>query len=187
MDKNPSALECVQMNMCKNHVRSTPHTRITTVHQDILNTPHKDLLDHFARLTDSKGFDLILCNPPYLLTADWEQLDASVKNWEDRDALCGDDPQDHAVTDGCAFYRRISELVNDVKAPVPLYRQRAVHPFRQGLPAIIFEVGKDQHDQVKNILSSGALFGSAEIRIWEDAFGVKRAVAGYLSPSSHQQ
>lgn len=157
---------------------------------DILTTPHNDLLDHFARLTNSKGFDLILCNPPYLLTADWEQLDPSVKNWEDRDALCGDHPKKEdkdSVEDGCAFYRRISELVSDVDARVPLIRQKPSHPIRQGLPAIVFEVGKGQHGQVKDILSAGGLFAATRIHIWQDALGVKRVVAGYLSPPSRNQ
>lgn len=56
--------------------------------------------DLFEKLTPT--FSLIISNPPYLSKTEWDELDISVKKWEDRDALV-------AENEGLAIYEKILE------------------------------------------------------------------------------
>ena len=49
---------------------------------------------------DQKGFDLIVSNPPYICTQEYERLEATVRDFEPRQALL-------AKENGLAFHRRI--------------------------------------------------------------------------------
>ena len=96
-------------------------------------------------------FDLIVSNPPYVTTAEYEQLDPSVRDYEPRLALDGG-------ADGLDFYRDI------VKNFTPALRAGGF---------IAFEFGLGQADAVCDILQK-ADYEIMELR--EDNSGITRAV-----------
>ena len=77
-------------------------------------------------------FDLIVCNPPYIPTADLEGLDQSVKGYEPHMALDGGE-------DGLDFYRAIAQ-----KWKIAL----------NAGGKLIFEIGYDQSEQVEAIMAA---------------------------------
>ena len=111
-----------------------------------------------ARSLPDRGlgeFDCIICNPPYIPTADIETLDGSVRDYEPRMALDGG-------PDGLAFYRDITEKWRDsLTAGGRLY----------------FEVGIGQADQVLRIMRSR---GFGDIQIVKDLRDIPRVVFGTI-------
>ena len=101
------------------------------------------------------SFDLIAANPPYVRSAEVETLDASVRNFEPREALDGG-------MDGLDFYRAI--LQNWTK----VLRQSG---------HLLFEVGEDQAQEVARLLRRAGLraIGTAK-----DTLGYDRVVYGKL-------
>ena len=96
-------------------------------------------------------FDLIVSNPPYVTTAEMEQLDASVKDFEPRLAL-------HGGEDGLDYYRAI------VRNYTPALRPGG---------CLAFEFGMGQETAVCAILEA-ADFTILELK--EDNSGIVRAV-----------
>ena len=100
-----------------------------------------------------QDFDLILCNPPYIPTADIAELDNSVRDYEPHMALDGGE-------DGLDFYRAIAR---DWKA--------ALRPGGK----LIFEIGWDQAPAVESILTAN---GYREVESFRDPAGHWRVVEG---------
>ena len=100
-------------------------------------------------------FDLVLANPPYVRTGDIDGLQPEVRIWDPLAALDGGG-------DGLAFYRQwcigLNRLVPD--------------------GWVIFEVGHDQADDVRDILRNAMRPSQvADMRIISDMGGVRRCVA----------
>ena len=51
-------------------------SNVTIIKSDLFESIPKDL-----------KFDLIVGNPPYIAPEEWQELEPSVKNWEDKQAL----------------------------------------------------------------------------------------------------
>ncbi len=100
-----------------------------------------------------RDFDVILCNPPYIPTGDLAGLDSSVKDYEPIMALDGG-------PDGLAFYRSVADRWKTVLRPGG---------------KLMFEVGIDQADAVKDILEEN---GFEDVIITPDAAGRPRVVEG---------
>lgn len=100
-----------------------------------------------------QDFDVILCNPPYISTADWEGLDPSVRDYEPRMALDGG-------PDGLAFYRAIAD--------------RWKCALRPG-GKLIFEIGYDQAPAVEEIMVQN---GYENVQSFQDPAGHWRVVEG---------
>lgn len=100
-------------------------------------------------------FDCIVCNPPYIPSADIAGLDISVRDYEPHLALDGGD-------DGLNFYRSVSDQWRD-----------AMHPGSY----LFFEVGIGQADDVLRIMRSN---GFGDIEIVPDTAGIPRVVYGKL-------
>ena len=103
-----------------------------------------DLFDPVVPQLDVEKFDLIVCNPPYVSTGEFEQLDKNVKDYEPQLALL-------AGVDGLDVYKRICEKIGE---------------FLKDDGAVIMEVGYRQGPAVKELLEQTD--GFAEITIEKD-------------------
>ena len=115
-DISKDALAVAKRNIILNHLTG----KVACVQSDALRQPSTFL----------GKYDLIVSNPPYITTADMEELETSVKDYEPHLALHGGD-------DGLIFYRSIAE---NYKA--------ALNPGGY----LCFEFGDDQGDDVCAIL-----------------------------------
>jgi release factor glutamine methyltransferase len=91
-----------------------------------------------------RGFDLIVCNPPYVSRAEFEKLDKNVRDYEPRLAL-------FAGEDGLDIYRRICEKIDQFLKPDA---------------AFMLEIGYTQGRAVGELLNETGIF--AEIKIEKD-------------------
>ena len=103
-----------------------------------------DLFEPIIQQLDVSQFDLIVCNPPYVSTAEYEKLDKNVKDYEPKIAL-------FAGTDGMDIYRRIIEKVDEFLKPGA---------------ALMLEIGYAQGPAVRELLEQTGAF--AEINIEKD-------------------
>ena len=132
------------LRICKQNVRrNNLSSRVTCLSVDAMEAPSSAIWD----------FDAIVCNPPYIPTADIEGLDVSVKDYEPHMALDGGD-------DGLDYYRFIAEKWRSA--------------LRLG-GTLLFEVGIGQAPQVEEIL---ALNGYEDIKTAADTQGIWRVVEG---------
>ena len=163
---------------------SASHTPATTTGQGAHNTFNAlqaDMRDpNFVSTLKSSvlqpPFDVITSNPPYIPKHEYEQLPASVKDYEDIRALLGDPdllprhrteiPPSKPLSDsgrGLTFYHKIAELVANE---------------HEGLLAangvLAVEVGHGQaHDVAAIMKEEGNLHN---ISIWKDPWDVDRVV-----------
>jgi len=101
------------------------------------------------------AFDILICNPPYIPTAEIQRLDPEVRCFDPLSALDGG-------SDGLLFFRRLAATVGHVSAD----------------GWIVLEVGHDQADAVVALLSCRApSINSQEIRLYHDAGDRRRCVA----------
>ncbi|RPD59882.1 S-adenosyl-L-methionine-dependent methyltransferase [Lentinus tigrinus ALCF2SS1-6] len=113
-------------------------------------------------------YDLITSNPPYIPQAEYDALPASVKDYEDIQALLGDSPSPHASgapaedrTKGLTFYHRIAALVGG-------------HGLLRAGGTLALEVGAGQAPAVAAIVQAKA--GVDKIDVWKDPWGKERVV-----------
>lgn len=100
-------------------------------------------------------FDVIVCNPPYIPTADIATLDRTVRDFEPYEALDGG-------PDGLDFYRSVTRHWKTV------LRERG---------RMAFECGIGQAADVADILRDN---GFGDISIHKDTLGIERVVIGTL-------
>lgn len=98
-------------------------------------------------------FDMIVCNPPYIPTADLKKLDRSVREYEPVTALDGGG-------DGLEFYRAVTEKWSSVLKPGG---------------ALLYECGIGQGQDVAEILRKN---GYRAVTVYQDTQGIDRVVAG---------
>lgn len=108
----------------------------------------------FDALPEEK-FSLVVSNPPYIKTADIEELMPEVKDHEPRMALDGE-------ADGLFFYRKIAKEAKR-------YLTKGGY--------ILFETGFDQREQVCGILTEN---GYCEVEAHKDYAGLDRVVMGRM-------
>ena len=120
--------------------------------QDKITLLSGDLFDPIIPQLDTGKFDLIVCNPPYVSSAEYEKLDRNVKDYEPRLALFAGD-------DGLDIYRRIIEKVDTFLKPDA---------------ALILEIGYAQGQAIKELLEQIEVF--AEIIIEKDYHNNDRIV-----------
>ena len=115
-DVSPEALEVARRNAAKHGVAD----RVTVLVGDL-----------FAPLPPGSAFDLVVSNPPYVTTKEWESLSIDIREHEPRGALDGG-------PDGLAFYRRIAAGAAAVLNP-------------DG--AVMVEIGATQEDVVRAVFA----------------------------------
>ena len=111
-----------------------------------------DGLDDFD---EPQCVDVIVSNPPYVTTAEWESLDPRVRDYEPRLALDGG-------ASGLAFYER--------------YLGDAVNLLKPG-GAVFFEIGESQGGALRDLMSA---YGFSDVRIERDFSGHDRYACGVL-------
>ncbi|HUU19666.1 MAG TPA: peptide chain release factor N(5)-glutamine methyltransferase [Sedimentisphaerales bacterium] len=111
-----------------------------------------DLFDPILPQLDVNEFDLVVCNPPYVSTAEYEKLDKNVKDYEPKVAL-------FAGVDGLDIYRRVIEEADR---------------FLKSDAALMLEIGYAQGRAVKELLEQTGAF--PEIRIEKDIHNNDRIV-----------
>ena len=104
-------------------------------------------------LNSDWGFDLIVCNPPYVSAAEFEKLDKNIKDYEPKLAL-------YAGDDGLDIYRRITEKADQFLKPDA---------------ALMLEVGYNQGQTVRELLEQAGTF--AEIKIEKDHHNNDRIIS----------
>jgi release factor glutamine methyltransferase len=128
--------------------------------QDKITLLSGDLFAPLIPQLDTNKFDLIVSNPPYVSSAEYENLDKNVKDYEPRIAL-------FAGVDGLDIYRRIIERVDDFLKPDA---------------ALIMEIGYAQGPAIKEMLEKAGIF--SEIKIEKDFSNNDRIVTAKKA-SSH--
>lgn len=109
--------------------------------------------DLFEKVTGA--FDLIISNPPYIRSAEIEELQEEVRLYDPRIALDG-------AEDGLLFYRRIIEESKS---------------YLKNGGRLLFEIGCDQGRDVAELLENA---GYTEVSVKKDLAGLDRVVAGRL-------
>ena len=100
-----------------------------------------DLFDPIVPQLDEAKSDLIVCNPPYVSTAEFERLDRNVKDYEPAESLVGG-------VDGLDVYKRIIEKAND---------------FLTANGALMLEIGYRQGEAVRELLERSGYLGEITI------------------------
>lgn len=108
---------------------------------------------------DTAEFDLIVTNPPYVSTAEYEALDKNVKNYEPQHAL-------HAGTQGLDIYRRIAAEIDTHLKPAG---------------TLIAEIGYAQGPAVTELLKAAEIF--ANIKIEKDLSNNDRIITAMKKSS----
>ena len=139
VDNSKKALAVAKQNILKNRL----NPRVTCVETDALLPPPPVL----------GSFELLCCNPPYIMSDEIAALDASVKDFEPLAALDGGG-------DGLVFYRSIIPKWKSVVRPGGL---------------MIFEVGEGQSGPVAELMKKNGLSNVGSVK---DTGGVERVVCG---------
>ena len=139
VDINPDACELTKENAQRNGVK-----------MDVLCG---DLFEPIKK----KKYHMIISNPPYIKSADIDDLMPEVRDHEPREALDGGE-------DGLDFYRRIAAEAAD-------------HLKKDGI--LVLEIGHDQAAQVAAILTATERFG--DIKVGKDLTGKDRAIVTTLA------
>lgn len=142
IDVSESAVELSNRNAKLNCVAE----KISFVKEDIFN----DLSENFS------NFNIIVSNPPYVSSEDYNRLELELRLYEPQIALTD-------RSDGLTFYKRISEQSKF------LLKQKG---------KIFFEIGFGQSDAVKKILAQR---GFENIKIKKDYSGIDRIISGELN------
>lgn len=142
-DISPAALAVCQTNIERNGLVDRVSCRLA----DAGAAPEPDI----------GTFDLIVCNPPYIPTADLADLDSTVHDYEPMLALDGG-------ADGLAFYRAV--LAHWAPQLVPGGR-------------LYFEVGIGQAQSVLTLMSQSAIEPLGTV---PDTLGIDRVVIGRRLP-----
>lgn len=110
-----------------------------------------DLFEALGSAGTDARFDLIVSNPPYIASAEIEELEEEVRVYDPRRALDGGE-------DGLSFYRRII---------------REARGHLNGGGGLFLEIGSGQAEQVKGLLEEN---GFGQIRVIQDLAGLDRVV-----------
>jgi release factor glutamine methyltransferase len=102
---------------------------------------HGDLFEPLIPEMDKYRFDLIVCNPPYVTSSEYETLERNIKDYEPAEALLGG-------ADGLDVYRRICQQAEQ---------------FLKQDTVLMFEIGYAQGQKVKELLEQTHLFADIVI------------------------
>lgn len=146
-DISDTALALAQKNAAHNQLK-----QITFLSSDLLQDIPRDL-----------QFDIIISNPPYISSQEWQEVDASVKEWEDPIALLAPD-------EGLAL---VKQLITQAKKHLKL--NPALQKY--GIPQLIIEIGYQQGAAVKALFEKE---GFCNVIVKKDMHSKDRIVVGCI-------
>ncbi len=117
--------------------------------------------DCFDQIPKEFKFDLIVGNPPYIPESQWQTLENSVRNWEDKNALIAPD-------NGLALIKRIIDQA-------PLYIKPNELMKKSHIPQLVLEIDSSQGKAVADYL---ALRQYNEVTIKKDLENKDRVATG---------
>ncbi len=146
-DISAGALEVAAGNVAKHRL----HERVELL--------QGDLFEPLVKQLDVEAFDLIVCNPPYVSSAEYETLGKNVRDYEPKSALL-------AGVEGLDIYRRLIERIDEFLKPGA---------------ALMLEIGYAQGTAVRELLEQTGVF--AEIKIEKDSHDNDRVVTARKTSS----
>ncbi len=120
--------------------------------------------DLFSNIPSDLSFDIIIANPPYISEQEWYQLDPSVKEWEDTNALVAPD-------DGIGM---VKQIITEATA----YLNQNPELVKHNIGQLIIEIGHTQGDAVKTLYHEA---GFTNVDIKKDLHGNDRIAVGYIN------
>jgi release factor glutamine methyltransferase len=136
--------------------KNASHNEVTNIH-----TIESDLFDMIPKTTK---VDLIAVNPPYIALEDWQKLDLSVTQWEDKKALV-------APHHGLAIIERII-------FQAPTFLKQNDEMAQKKIPQLVIEIDYTQAAGVRTLAEQA---GFHQIQVWKDLEGKDRVVTGSIS------
>lgn len=147
---------CIAVAVAKNHAKAkiiatdVSNEALETAEQNAekyqlgerMKLLHGDLFEPVIPELDRYKFDLVVCNPPYITSGEFETLDKNVRNYEPKSALL-------AGEDGLDIYRRIAEQVEK---------------FLKEDSALMLEIGYRQADAVTRLLEETGIFSDVMVQ-----------------------
>ncbi len=118
----------------------------------------------FASISGTFTFDLIISNPPYIDQQEWAQLEPSVKEWEDKQALVADS---HGLA-----------IIEQIIMQAPTYLKKDGPIATSEAPQLVIEIG---HTQAKDVSELMRRFGFSRVWVEKDLAGKDRVVCGRLN------
>ncbi len=150
--KNHAQAEIIATDICDSALSVAAENVATHQLNDRIRLLCGDLFGPVIEGLDETRFDLIVCNPPYVSSAEYEQLGSKVRDFEPKKAL-------FAGQDGLDVYRRIADRIGE-------------HLKDDG--ALILETGYAQGKAVRELLEDTKIF--SEIKIEKDINNNDRVV-----------
>ncbi len=142
--KNHAQAEIIATDICDSALSVAAENVATHELNDRIRLLCGDLFGPVIEGLDETRFDLIVCNPPYVSSAEYEQLGSKVRDFEPKKAL-------FAGQDGLDVYRQIADQIGE-------------HLKDDG--ALILEIGYAQGKAVRELLEDTKIF--SEIKIEKD-------------------
>jgi release factor glutamine methyltransferase len=112
-----------------------------------INFFNKNILNGFASFT---GYDMVLCNPPYIPANEFDSLQDEIKNFEPRSALTDEG-------DGLSYYRKIFELYKETTSGIK----------------ILLELGDGKKNAVEKLLKESSI---SSYQIFRDYHNIDRVL-----------
>jgi len=169
---------CIALALGKNF----PNFNITGIDINekaiILATKNKELnniknvnfiISNFYENLENKKFDIIVSNPPYICENEWENLDKTVKDWEDKKAL--------VANQDCLHAYKI--IINNAKNHL-LQTEILI---KNNINNLFIEIGKDQENDIKILLETN---GFINICFRKDLVGVIRLIHALLDTNTQK-
>lgn len=143
-----AAVNCVAVDICKNALDMAAHNAEKNGVSDRVSFIESDVFKNVEG-----RFDVIVSNPPYIVSTVIPTLAAQVKDYEPMRALDGG-------SDGLDFYRTITAQA---------------HKYLNNGGYLAFEIGYDQGEAVSRLLTDN---GYADVKTGKDLAGLDRTVSG---------
>jgi release factor glutamine methyltransferase len=150
-DITPAAIALTKKNIAHNRV-----SNVVVVESNL-----------FSAIPGPVKFDLVVTNPPYIAESEWPALDESVREWEDKKALCASD-------EGLAIIKKIIE-------EVPRWIVYNEEIDMRNIPQLMIEIGYQQGPVVCALMRHANYMN---VNIEKDLEGKDRVVSGSLLQKS---